>query len=193
MSILGVVKFFNIGPVIFLSSNGKLGSYFSLQTILTYLSTFFIILSKILLLNMVIVDRTMVKLFHSASSSGPHIGERCPMVTLIYQSTGLREKLFNFSRSTNYTDRFTERTSLLWDEKTILLWDKINEVWVLDGSLLPSHKTVVCGDWMGDYWSGMGFLLWFILNSVPQLLYSVIDFSISAGVQELSFTFTSFP
>ena len=131
----------------------------------------------------------MVKLFHSARSSGPHIGERCPMVTLIYHRNGRKEQLFSFSRSTNYMDRFTNTEY----EKTILLWDKINEVWFLDGSLLPSHKTVVCGDWMGDYWSGMGFLLWFILNSAPQLLYSVIDFSISAGFQELSSTFTSFP
>ena len=160
-----------------------------MQTILTYLSTLFILLPKALLLNMLIEDRTMVKLFHSACSSGPHIGERCPVVTLVYLSTGYRERLFNFSRSTNYMDSFTCSE----DERSILLWDKRRGVWFWDGGLLPSHKTVVCGDWLGNYWSGMGFLLWFLLNSAPHLLYSVIDFSLSAGVQELSSTFTSFP
>ena len=111
------------------------------------------------------------------------------MVTLVYLSSGYREELFNFSGSTNYTDRFT----FTEDERSFLLWDKRKEVWIWDGYLLPSHKTVLCGDWVGDYWSGMGFLLWFLLNSAPQLLHSVIDFSMSAGVQELSSTFTSFP
>ena len=39
----------------------------------------------------------------------------------------------------------------------------------------------------------MGFLLWFLFNCAPHLLFSVIDFAVHSGVDDLSSIITSFP
>ena len=108
---------------------------------------------------------------------------------MIYLHVGFREELYTFKSSTNSTDIFQS----IDEDKISLVWDKIHELWFENGSLLPYHKNVVCGDWIGEYCAGMGFLLWFLFNCAPHLILSVIDFAVHSGVDDLSSIFTSFP